>query len=80
MPDAVIINPVAAVTYDCVNNAQSNTVTLLHYDSKDATDLDFDLDGLGNYQASNIFIDVTPGPHFINVRHTNGCEKATLPF
>jgi hypothetical protein len=25
MPDAVLINPVAAVTYDCVNNAQSNT-------------------------------------------------------
>ena len=80
MPDAVIINPVATVNYDCVNNAQSNTVTVTYDSSNDATDLDFDLDGLGNYQASNIFIDVTPGPHFINVRHTNGCEKATLPF
>jgi hypothetical protein len=29
-PDAVLINPVAAVTYDCVNNAQSNTVTVTY--------------------------------------------------
>jgi hypothetical protein len=70
---------VAAVTYDCVNNAQSNTVTVT-YEKQQWCQIWFWSDGLGNYQASNIFIDVTPGPHFINVRHTNGCEKATLPF
>jgi hypothetical protein len=37
------------------------------------------LDGLGNYQASNTFDNVAPGPHFITVRHTNGCIQST-PF
>jgi gliding motility-associated-like protein len=80
MPDAVTINPIATVTYDCVNNAAANRVEVTYDASNDPADLDFDLDGLGNWQTSNIFLNVAPGSHFVNVRHTNGCEQATVPF
>ncbi|NRT14507.1 gliding motility-associated-like protein [Flavobacterium sp. 28A] len=80
MPDAVVLNPEAIVTYDCVNNTQANTVLVRFDDSNDPADLDFDLDGLGNWQVSNIFENLTPGTHSISVRHTNGCIQATDPF
>jgi hypothetical protein len=47
--------------------------------SNDPADLDFDLDGLGNYKRVT-FDNVAPGQHFINVRHTNGCIQSTMPF
>ncbi len=80
MPDAVLINPQAAVTYDCINNTQANRVVVTYDASNDPADLDFDLDGLGNYQSSNTFDNVAPGSHFITVRHTNGCIQSTIPF
>lgn len=80
MPDAVTINPTAVVTYDCVNNTQANRVVVSYDASNDPADLDFDLDGLGNYQASNVFDNVAPGQHTITVRHTNGCIQTTAPF
>jgi hypothetical protein len=66
------------VTYD--KNTQANRVVVSYDASNDPADLDFDLDGLGNYQASNTFDNVAPGQHFITVRHTNGCIQSTMPF
>ena len=80
LPDAVTINPTAVVTYDCINNTQANRVVVSYDASNDPADLDFDLDGLGNYQASNVFDNVAPGQHTITVRHTNGCIQTTAPF
>ncbi|MFV8357101.1 T9SS type B sorting domain-containing protein [Flavobacterium sp. XS1P32] len=77
MPNAVVINPTAVATYDCVNNTQANRVVVSYDASNDPADLDFALDGLGNYQASNTFDNVVPGQHFITVRHTNGCIQRT---
>ncbi|MEP1488239.1 MAG: T9SS type B sorting domain-containing protein [Algibacter sp.] len=80
-PESVLIDPQVVVDYDCINNLSTNTVTVTVDDSiTDLTDLDYSLNG-GTYQASNIFIDVPPGiNHYIDVRHTNGCEKQTLEF
>ncbi|OCB75445.1 T9SS type B sorting domain-containing protein [Flavobacterium crassostreae] len=79
-PQPVVINGIATVRYDCVNNTQANTITVTYDASNNPADLDFDLDGLGNYQTSNIFENVAPGPHTITVRHTNGCIKTTPEF
>jgi hypothetical protein len=52
---------------------------VVSYDaSNDPADLDFD-GRIRNYQASNTFDNVAPGP-FITVRHTNGCIQSTMPF
>jgi gliding motility-associated-like protein len=80
MPDPVVINPETLVTYDCVNNAQANRVVVTYDVSNKPADLDFDLDGLGNWTVSNIFENVAPGIHFIRARHSNGCEKDTKDF
>ncbi len=79
-PESVIINPEAVVDYGCVNNMSSNTVTVSIDESiTNPSDVDYSLDG-GSFQASNIFIDVAPGPHVIDARHTNGCIKSTAQF
>ncbi len=79
-PESVIINPEAVVDYGCVNNMSSNTVTVSIDESiTNPSDVDYSLDG-GPFQASNIFIDVAPGPHVIDARHTNGCIKSTAQF
>jgi hypothetical protein len=63
MPDAVTINPIATVTYDCVNNAAANRVEVSCDASNDPADLDFDLDGLATgKQATSL--NVAPGSHF----------------
>ncbi len=80
-PESVSINPLVEIEYTCVNNAASNIVTVTVDDSiTNLEDLDYSLDS-GPYQASNIFIDVTPGiGHYIDVRHTNGCIQTTELF
>ena len=79
-PESVIIDPEAVVEYGCVNNMSSNTVTVtIDASITNPSDVDYSLDG-GPYQASNIFIDVAPGTHVIDARHTNGCIKSTAPF
>ncbi|KVV13503.1 T9SS type B sorting domain-containing protein [Flavobacterium sp. TAB 87] len=77
---AVILNPKAVVTYDCVNNASANVVTITIDDSNDPADVDYDLDGAGVFQPSGIFTNVAPGKHFVIARHSNGCEKRTIEF
>jgi len=80
-PKSVLIEPEVTVIFGCTNNISSNTVTVTVGSSiTNLADLDYSLDG-GMYQTSNIFNDVPAGlNHIIMVRHTNGCEKPTLPF
>ena len=80
-PESVKIDPVAVVEYGCTDNISSNSVTVtIDASITNASDVDYSLDG-GAYQASNIFLNVTPGiNHYIDVRHTNGCIKRTNNF
>ncbi|MBL0736261.1 T9SS type B sorting domain-containing protein [Flavobacterium sp. GN10] len=81
MDKAVILKPVAEVTYDCVNNAQANMVIVtIDASNTNPTDVDYSLDNSGTYQPSNIFTNVPAGDHFIVARHTNGCEVPTPIF
>lgn len=81
MPNAVILNPTAEVTYDCVNNAQANMVVVtIDASITNPAEVDYSLDNNGTFQPSNIFTNVAPGSHFIVARHTNGCEVPTDLF
>jgi gliding motility-associated-like protein len=70
----VTINPAATVTYSCTNNIPGNTVTVT-VNSAIVGDVTYSLDG-GTYQSSNVFQNLTPGVHTIEVQHTNGCIQA----
>ena len=76
--EAVTLNPQATLNYDCVNNSASNSVTVTVDASNMPADLDYALDGSAVFQASNVFTDVTPGRHTIDVRHSNGCIKQVV--
>ncbi|WP_428230784.1 T9SS type B sorting domain-containing protein [Flavobacterium sp.] len=82
MPLPVILNPTVEVNYDCVNNSQSNMVTVTVDESNtDLTQVDYSLDSdVGPFQPGNIFTNVAPGRHFIVARHTNGCKVPTASF
>jgi len=82
MDKAVILNPTTDINYDCVNNSQSNMVTVTVDESNtDLTQVDYALDSdVGPFQPSNIFTNVAPGRHFIVARHTNGCKVPTASF
>lgn len=81
VPLPVTLNPVAEVTYDCVNNSQANMVIVtIDASITDPTDVDYSLDNNGTFQPSNIFTNVPAGDHFIVARHTNGCEVPTPIF
>lgn len=80
MPLPVVLDPTVKVTYDCVNNMQANMVVVSIDESNNPADVDYALDGSTTYQESNIFTNLTPGSHTITARHTNGCEKTTIPF
>ncbi|MFI0431502.1 hypothetical protein, partial [Mariniflexile sp. HMF6888] len=69
------------VEFGCSNNTSTNTVTVtVDGTLVDPADLDYSLNN-GTFQTSNVFVDVPAGTgHTITVRHTNGCEKQTLPF
>ena len=76
-PESVSFDPIAEIEYICDNNILSNTITVtVDANSVDPSELDYSLDG-GPYQLSNVFTDVTPGDHYIEVRHTNGCIQTT---
>lgn len=82
MPEPVTLNPTFEINYDCVNNSQSNMVTVTVDKSiTDLSQVDYALDSdVGPYQPSNIFTNVAPGRHFIVARHTNGCMVPTATF
>ena len=75
-PPSVLIDANLVIEY-CTNtiDATSNMVTVNIDESVvDIDDLDYSLDG-GVFQASNIFVDIAAGNHFITIRHTNSCEE-----
>ena len=75
-PKPVTINPTTETTYGCETNT-----TIVSFDSSvNLADLDFSVDGGPIQVADNIFKDLAPGSHVINVRHSNGCPQSTLPF
>ncbi|MCI9844514.1 T9SS type B sorting domain-containing protein, partial [Flavobacterium pectinovorum] len=75
MDEAVELNPTNVVTYDCVNNANANRVTIdPGYD--DHTQIDYSLDG-GTFVDDKIFTNLAHGTHTVTVRHTNGCTVDT---
>ncbi|WP_165698036.1 T9SS type B sorting domain-containing protein [Flavobacterium nackdongense] len=80
LPDPVTLKPVAIVDYDCLNNLPNNTVTVAIDPSVLPVDVDYALDGIPPYQASNVFTKVPAGEHFISARHTNGCIQQTQKF
>ncbi|MES2575603.1 MAG: T9SS type B sorting domain-containing protein, partial [Bacteroidota bacterium] len=81
LPESVKLNPQAIVDYGCANNVPSLTVTVTIDPSiTNPADVDYALDGVAPYQASNVFTNIAPGTHYITARHTNGCEKNTPNF
>jgi gliding motility-associated-like protein len=80
-PGSVLLEPQVVVEFGCVNNLSTNTVTVTVDSSiTNLSDVDYSLNG-GPFQASNVFTNVPAGiGHYINVRHTNGCEKQTVNF
>jgi gliding motility-associated-like protein len=80
MPNGISINPVANISYSCLNDLPSNSVKITVDPSiTDLTDLDYSLDGT-IYQPDNIFVNITPGKHTIYVRNANGCVQHTKEF
>lgn len=81
MAPPVTLDPRVEVTYDCVNNAQANMVVVtIDPSNTDPTQVTYSLDNDGTFQTSNIFTNVAAGPHFMVVKHTNGCEVTTELF
>ena len=82
MDNAVILNPTFEINYDCVNNAQTNMITVtVDQSNTDLSLVDYALDSdTGPFQPSNIFTNVAPGNHFIVARHLNGCKVPTTSF
>jgi len=74
---AVTLNPLATVTYDCVNDLPANKVTVTIDPSNNPADVVYYLDSNPISQASNIFLNVTPGQHFVIAEHKNGCVRDT---
>jgi large repetitive protein len=80
LDESVKLNPSTIVNYDCVNNSQHNLVTVnLDSSISDFSLVQFALDG-GAYQPTNVFSNLTPGDHFIRVKHNNGCVKDSPVF
>ncbi|HEU4790001.1 MAG TPA: T9SS type B sorting domain-containing protein [Flavobacterium sp.] len=77
---SVLLNPVATVSNECVNDLPANKVTVTIDSSNIPADVKYSLDSTGLEQASNIFTNLTPGDHFIMVHHKNGCIDATETF
>ncbi|RKR10332.1 gliding motility-associated-like protein [Flavobacterium sp. 90] len=80
MPKAIVINPVANVTYSCLDNITVNSVTIdVDPSITDVNDLDYSLDGI-IYQSNNLFTNVSPGMQTIYARNSNGCIQQTKEF
>ncbi|MGJ8665951.1 MAG: T9SS type B sorting domain-containing protein [Patiriisocius sp.] len=76
-PDAVFINPIVEVDYQCEDNQTVAIVTVNIDDSVDPSLLTYTLND-GPPQASNIFTNLPPGEnYFITVEHANGCVVMT---
>lgn len=78
MPEPVTLNPVATLDYDCVDDHNSNAITVKVDSSVDPArypNIKYTLDGTGLVQTGNpVFRDVAPGEHFVLVE-LDGCPK-----
>ncbi|MCV9932918.1 T9SS type B sorting domain-containing protein, partial [Flavobacterium sp. LS1R47] len=80
MDDAVVLNPKSVVNYVCANNSAENSVTItIDASITNSNEVDYALDN-GEYQSSNVFINIASGTHTVTARHSNGCEQTTVPF
>ncbi len=69
----VNLSATVAIDYSCIANRSSNTVTI-HVDSGLLNNVMFSLDG-NTPQLENVFYNVTPGDHTVEIMHSNGCNS-----
>jgi gliding motility-associated-like protein len=89
LAEPIILEPIANIDYQCINdvnntNTVTNTVTV-SVDSSitDASVLEYALDGGAFATGTGVFENLSPGSHYIEVRHPNGCVQITdsgIPF
>ncbi|MGS2764154.1 T9SS type B sorting domain-containing protein [Sinomicrobium sp. M5D2P9] len=70
----VTIQPEAEINYGCEGAFSTNSVTI-SVDENVADDVIYRLDGAAG-QMSNIFSDLSPGMHTVEVLHANGCSRS----
>ena len=70
--NGVEIEPVADVTYGCINNTPSNTVTIT-VNPDVVSDVVYSLNGVS--QLENVFTNLAPGTHTVEVTHSTGCTQ-----
>ncbi|WP_298345493.1 T9SS type B sorting domain-containing protein [uncultured Algibacter sp.] len=90
LQDPVIIEPLANINYECINDLVNNTNTVTNrvtvtVDSSitDTSILEYSLDGGAFSTGTGVYENLSPGPHSIEVRHPNGCVQITdngIPF
>ncbi|MFH6945277.1 T9SS type B sorting domain-containing protein [Flavobacterium sp. FlaQc-50] len=82
LPNAVILDPIVEIFYDCVDNAQANRVIVkVDPSNYDLSLITYQLDGNPATKTNDpVFKDVAPGLHWILVSHANGCEDKTNDF
>ncbi|WP_396601279.1 T9SS type B sorting domain-containing protein [Algibacter sp. R77976] len=90
LAEPVIIEPLANINYECVNDIANNTNTVTNsvtvtVDSSitDTSVLEYALDGGAFATGTGVFENLSTGDHFIEVRHPNGCVQITdngIPF
>ena len=78
LDQAVSINAVATPNLYCPDASVFNDVTIT-VNQLVVGQVQYSLDG-GPYVATNIFTNLTPGAHFVNVKHTNGCITPKINF
>jgi len=77
---SVILNLVATVSNECVNDMPANKVTVTIDPSNNPADVKYYLDASTTENGSNVFVNLLPGDHYIMVHHKNGCDDATPVF
>ena len=75
---SVDIRPLVTPKYFCPDDLIVNEVTV-SVNPLVVGQVQYSLDG-GTYQASNVYPNLSAGPHFINVRHLNGCITPSSTF
>ena len=88
--EPVVLEPLANIDYDCINDSLTNTNTVTNIvtvtvDSSitDTSGLEYALDGGAFSTGTGVFTNLSVGPHSIEVRHPNGCVQVTddnIPF
>ena len=75
---SVNLDPKFTLSYPCQTATSTviNELTITVDSSIVLADVTYSVDG-GPYQVSNIFTNLAPGSHVVNVSHTNGCIQPT---